>query len=427
MWSKHKEDEFAKLLTTHLSPSHPIQSLEFLKGRDAQLKEIERSWPMQGRQFFVYGYRGVGKTSLAQTAAFRHQSADTNPILLNCSSTSTCFELIRDLCAQAIPSDPRLAKQIVSGGAEAKMFGLALSAKGSEELGKIPVPTSTNEAVQMLEFLASKHSKLPVVIIDEFDLLTNKTEHENFASLVKQIGDRGIPIKLIFCGIGDSLDELFQAHDSTYRYFHVVKVDRLGFEPRCEIITSAAKALGITIDTTTVYRIAKISDGFPHFIHLVCEKLFWVVYEDPASNGRATADHYEEAVNRAVEAIEAQLKRPYEMATRKYSNDYEPVLWALADNHELQRPSREIHASYLRIMEAMNKEPLKKSQFHNRMNNMKKPAYGAVLVASRAGWYEFKEKMLRGYARLRAAQSHVDLEIDHPLQARRFPPQSQIR
>jgi hypothetical protein len=59
-----------------------------------------------------------------------------------------------------------------------------------------------------------------------------------------------------------------------------VKLERLVWEPRFEIIMTAAEALGIAVDETTKIRIARVSDGFPHFIHLVCEKLFWEVYED---------------------------------------------------------------------------------------------------------------------------------------------------
>src|SRR5262249_3597352 len=118
---------------------------------------------------------------------------------------------------------------------------------------------------------------------------------------------------------------------------------------------------------------------------------------------------------------------PYEKATRKYKNDYEEVLWAVADDHQLQRPTNEILQSYLRIMERRNKPALNKTQFYARMNNMKKEPYGEVLIGTRAGWYEFREKMLRGYARLRASQEGVELDIDHPLQAKRFPQSRQRR
>jgi uncharacterized protein len=183
---------------------------------------------------------------------------------------------------------------------------------------------------------------------------------------------------------------------------------------------TAANALGITIDETTKIRIARVSDGFPHFVHLVCEKLFWAIYEGSVSNMHAKSDHFEQAINNAVSVIEPHLKGPYEKATHNYSNDCEPILWAVADDHQLQRPTREILASYERIMERSGRKPLDRTVFYQRMNRMKDVSLGSILVGTRSGWYEYREKMMRGYARMRASQQGVALEAEHPLQGKRF-------
>lgn len=150
--------------------------------------------------------------------------------------------------------------------------------------------------------------------------------------------------------------------------------------------------------------------------------MFWIVYE--LKNATATPDNYEAAVHKAVADIESHLKIPYERATKKYSNDCEEVLWAVADDHQLQRPSREIHKSYVRIMERdpRRKKPLSLKQFQNRMNALKTPAHGSILTGTRQGWYECTEKMMRGYARLRASEQGIELEAEHPLQEKRFGP-----
>src|SRR5882762_2019178 len=46
-------------------------------------------------------------------------------------------------------------------------------------------------------------------------------------------------------------------------------LERLGPHPCLEIIVSAFQALGIGVEDTTAYRIARISDGFPHYVHLI--------------------------------------------------------------------------------------------------------------------------------------------------------------
>jgi hypothetical protein len=45
---------------------------------------------------------------------------------------------------------------------------------------------------------------------------------------------------------------------------------------------------------------------------------------------------------------------------------------------------------------------------------LKQPSHGCILTATRQGWYEFTEKMIRGYVRLKAEQANIILEVDHP-------------
>lgn len=413
------EREFGRTLQTVLSPSRAIQSPEFLRGRAAQLDGIRKAFYSPGRQVFIHGYRGVGKTSLAQTAAFQQQSTDGQPIMLSCGRGATFFKIIHDMFREAIPSDPRELQRTLEGNLGASYSGFSAGLKASMQQGKVPTPETLNDAVRYTAFIASAHSQEPVVIIDEFDLLKDPADQEMFADYVKQVGDQQIPIRIIFCGIGESLEDLFRAHESAHRYFHTVRLDRLEWEPRFEIIETAARKLEIDVDEDTRIRIARISDGFPHYIHLLCEKLFWLVFEE-TDDGRVTGDLFEQALYRAAEDMAPQLKMPYEKATRKYTNNYEEVLWAVADNHQLQRPTAEILESYNRIMRILQKDPLDRKKFYTRMNNLKKESHGSILIGSRAGWYEYREKMLRGYARLRAEQSGVGLDIEHPLQKKRI-------
>jgi|ERR1017187_2153403 replication-associated recombination protein RarA len=68
-------EDFANLLHANLSPTSPIQSQEHLFGRSKQLQLIEQALCAPGRSIFIYGDRGVGKTSLAQTVAYSHQGS----------------------------------------------------------------------------------------------------------------------------------------------------------------------------------------------------------------------------------------------------------------------------------------------------------------------------------------------------------------
>ena len=411
------EREFGLVLNTVLSPSHPLQSEEYLRGREEQLGGIRKALYSSVRHKFIHVFRGVGKSSLAQTAALS-ASSHHDPILLGCDQGGTLASMMRDLYEEAKGLSPNVEKIVKEGSAGFSFGPLTGGGKLTIHEGRIEEPNSINEAVRLVDHIAKVFGEDLVVVIDEFDQIQDKEEQQKFTNFIKQISDRHIAAKFIFCGIGESIDALMAAHGSADRYFHTVALGRLDWDSRTEIVKVAADTLGVEIDDTTIYRIAKISDGFPHYVHLIAEKLFWRVYE-AQNDGHVTGELFEVAMRDASDAMEMKLKQPYEQATRKYTNDYEPILFAVADGHELQRRSTEIFSSYQRIMDSLGRAPLSREKFNARMNNLKRDSYANILSATRSGWYEFSEKVIRGYARLRAEQCGADLEVDHPIAKRR--------
>lgn len=410
--SSRSEQEFGVLMASVLSPSRPLQSEEFLRGRAEHLAGIRRAFFQPGRHILIHGLRGVGKSSLAQTAAFQ-LSERIDPILVGCDRSSTFTSVIRDIFDSAESLDPRLTEKTRELAGGFSKFGITANGKVQLKYDQKVDPSSINEAVRLIDFISKSIAGEPVFVVDEFDLLKDSSEQEAFADFAKQLSDRHINARFIFCGIAQSAELLMAAHASVDRYFHTIDLGRLPWEARFEIVQEAATQLGLQIDDNTVIRIAMISDGFPHYVHFISEKLFWCIFE--ANNGgEATPQLFEEAMIKASDAMDMKLRAPYEKATRKYQNDYEYVLWAAADGHEFTRRSADIFSSYERIMRNLDEDALPREKFNQRINSLKKPTHDEVLTGSRQGWYEFTEKMLRGYVRLRAAQANVLLYGDHP-------------
>src|SRR4029078_8870965 len=88
------EYQFAPRLAGVLSPSRPIRTPEHLRGRERDLVTIKRALYATGRHIFIYGDRGVGKSSLAATAAYQYQSSDAEPIFIAGSLDETFNSLI---------------------------------------------------------------------------------------------------------------------------------------------------------------------------------------------------------------------------------------------------------------------------------------------------------------------------------------------
>jgi hypothetical protein len=406
------KERFSKVLYTHLSPTRPVQSEENLHGRAQQLRQIDQALCSPGRSIFIYGDRGIGKSSIAQTVAHAHQSARHEPIILGCEAKTTFAQIIGNVLSLLREPD---GKSTLSGSAKLgfKGFGLELAGKREPSVRPDLSDLSINVAVRVLKEAAARRSGTTVAVIDEFDRITGDDERTHFADFIKQIGDQELGVKFIFCGVADSLDKLLGAHESAFRYIAGISIARLPWEARYEIIDQASNALGVTVSDHPRFRIAAISDGFPHFVHLVSEKLFWEMLSDDQQRVRPTKANYQAAVSAAVHGIEQHLKKTYDKATIRGSGEYEHILWAVADHGDLDRNTESMFQSYLRVAASMASDPLDRDAFVARLSVLKSDSCGRILQSERRGFYRYREGMMRGYVRLRAEERGIELNTDY--------------
>jgi hypothetical protein len=270
-----------------------------------------------------------------------------------------------------------------------------------------------NHVVALLSQISANTKEDTVVVIDEFDRIASDEERSHFADFIKQIGDQKITVRFVFCGVGESLDKLLGAHGSCYRYLESVELPRLSWDARWEIVDRAAAALKVTVGDRPRFRIAAISDGFPHYVHLVCEKLFWEMFEDTEPCIAAGSGHYTSAVAASVLGIEQHLKQTYDSAIMQNADGFEEVLWAVADHSDLFRRPDSIYESYLNIMRAANRTALDRHIFAARLRTLKSARCNQIVATNGAGWLHFRESIVRGYVRLRAEEQGVELALEY--------------
>ena len=182
-----------------------------------------------------------------------------------------------------LPSVHFLELEETSIGVEKVKIDLKLvsfAIKDSLNRHEAPQINTLNDAVDVLNSIAGCFGSTPVVIIDEFDRIQDKTDQQLFSELIKQIVDQEINIKLIFCGIGASMEELLGAHLSSSRSVRPIELERLDDCSLRQIIKISSKALNIEVDEETEKRIAILSDGYPYFVHLVCEHMYLSAFDD---------------------------------------------------------------------------------------------------------------------------------------------------
>lgn len=408
------ESEFVSKLRHYLSPSKPIASIELLHGRSSALRKIEKALHADCRNIFIYGDRGVGKSSLAQTAATQYQSADNNFVLVECCRDSTFFGIVESVARKATNNALRKVEQSRTTKLSVPVLSHEITKKTTTDHHALGSIKSIDHASDVIDYIGKLHSEKPIVVIDEFDAIESQKERELFSIFIKHLGDKNINVKFIFAGIAQSLETLLGAHLSSIRQFETIKLERLSWDARWEIVEYAAQGLGLEITKEFLIRIAGISDGFPYYVHLIAEKLFWHLFENEHDCATVTIEDYYQGINDAIEAISPHLKHPYDKATLARDLHYHYVLWAMADAYDLHRNTNNIYKSYQSIMEADGEVCLDRTAFLRRLNSLKQKSSDFILVgvAGRMGWYQFRESMVRGYVRLVAESNGIELKAE---------------
>src|SRR5258708_3075702 len=104
------DEQLREVLAENLTPSDTIKTPDRLFGRENNLRTIDRALNSPGRQIFIYGDRGVGKTSLARTAAYLHSATDSPPIYVMCGKNSSFSEVMHAVGNAMISVEDRVEK-----------------------------------------------------------------------------------------------------------------------------------------------------------------------------------------------------------------------------------------------------------------------------------------------------------------------------
>lgn len=411
------EDSLREVLREGFTPSKEIDTPERLLGRRNSLRDIGRAFNSRGRHAFIYGDRGVGKTSLAVTAASIEASSSGLPIYVACGKTSSFSDVFQAIGNGVIEVEKRFRENKLAGGLKFGIEGMSVAANLSKESAtNVPSPKTVQDAIDILKFVSAKGMGRKVVIVDELDRIASEHDRALFAEVIKNGSAVGDDVKIIYCGIGQSVDELLGAHLSVGRYFEPVEVEKLSHDILWRIVSGVAEELEISIPQEFLTRIGVISDGFPHFVHLMGECMIWEMHDDSRELQACERSHFEGGVRGALQRTEPALRLAYQKATEKTKNksQYEEALWALADTSETRRQIKEIfERSYIRIQnEIGDKKYMDKQTLNARLLTLRDERHGSVVVGHGAGYFSFRENVFRGFVRLKAETEKVPLKRD---------------
>ncbi len=376
------------------TPSAPIIERTLFAGRAKELDTLFKACGTPGGHAILFGERGVGKTSLANvfTSIMGAVSAEIRAAKVTCSSGDTYQQVVRKLLRQVdIPIE---SARTVGFMSERKEGFFRLDHMLAED----------EDSPEDLRFLIDKLRLTLVLVIDEFDRLS-EPERVQFADAVKVFSDNATSVTVVLVGVAHSVDDLVSAHQSTQRALSQVRVERMGIEESIEIVAQRLPLVEMTAADTVVDAIARLSQGLPHFVHLLGLETVLAGVADGASV--LDESYLRAGLRGAIQSADQSIVRAYVDAVQSPRVDalFAKVLCACAmaetDLEGCFRPR-----SVLPHLQRVH-PPAKMSTFMKHLNTFS-TARGPVLeqLGSRRKYrFRFRNPMMRAYVLIQAVAS----------------------
>lgn len=357
-------------VATVFTPASPIDKLALLAGRTEILMDVVNAILPRGQHVVLYGERGVGKTSLTNVLSeVLGRIEDSTPFRkarINCNTTDD-FESIW-----------------------IKVF---------RELD-LTVPTGTQIEPEEVRYqLGQLGNEMSLVILDELDRLEDDEALSLLADTVKTLSDNGSSTTLVLVGVADSVTELVGDHLSVERALIQIPMPRMSNRELQEILDKGMAVLGTSIDDRPKQRIARLSEGLPHYTHLL--SLYATQRSVMDDRTVVTMEDVDGAIRMAINKAQQTIQTAYLDATRspRTDNRFKEVLLAcaLAPKDPLGYFTG---AGVRRPLSMITGRPYEISGFTRHLGEFMKPHRGPALIQigeSHRHFYRFANPLLQPF------------------------------
>lgn len=247
-------------LAVYFKPGTPIDSEQLFAGRQRQIQDVMNAIIQPGLHIIMYGERGVGKTSLAKVVSDIMRRAENfktlNSGTINCDPADNFNTLWRKIFREL-----SVEMELQEAGFEKQTLASA-------------IPLAENLPKQKLQpddirYFLSKIKGPIVLIIDELDRLSDRMSRLQLADTIKNLSDHAIDATLVLVGVGDSVDELIEDHQSIDRSLVQTPMQRMSSMELITILRIGELGAGIIIPEECKAWITRLSQGLPHYTHLL--------------------------------------------------------------------------------------------------------------------------------------------------------------
>ena len=355
-------------LSKWFTPNRPIDLPEYLSGRMDLIYRIRDAVSTQGLHVILYGDRGIGKTSLARVMAYMTQEPDrkdgTRAILISCDSNDDYASIWRKVFQEIMLAQRQLG------------FIQQTAAITIERMDVKEPITSPND----VRILIKSFPNPTVIIIDEFDRVkTSSDARRLMADTIKLFSDTNVNTTIILVGVAESISEMIHEHQSIARNIAQVLVEPMTNAELAEIIQKGYSGSNLAYESGLDYRIAALSQGYPHYTHLLG---LWAGRK-AIETGRSEVSEtdLEQAIHAAIQNTAGGIIQEYEVAidSSQPDNLFKDVLLACALADKDSRGRFSIKSLREPLRQILNRPTIRSVAYQGHLAKFCEPHRGPVL------------------------------------------------
>lgn len=290
----------------------PVQEEELFAGRTSEVRRILDAVFERSRHVVLYGERGVGKTSIANVFWRRYN------------------QMLKTVIAARVQADP----SDTFASLWAKVFDEFVSV--AQSIGRFDLAPIDN-SLEIIspdqvrrEFQKCKPNSLPIVIIDEFDKLTDNDARLLTANVIKYLYDYSVNVTVILVGVSEDIPSLIADHQSIDRAITQIKLNRMSDAELNEVINTRLSRTAMKLNGDARWTIVTLSRGLPYFVQMLGK--YAATCAARAKRMTINVADVEAAMDLFIQDSEQKLRSAYALATESNQRDslFKQVLLACA-------------------------------------------------------------------------------------------------
>lgn len=375
-------------------PSAPIDSRAF-SGRESQITTVVNVCVQRGQHVVIFGERGAGKTSLVNTVCGMLRTKFVMPECgtINCDQTTTFDSLWRAIFSE-----------------------IPLSRNSTVNRGVSSADRTQGTYAQLLPEEVTPHSVRTILqnrgrflfIIDEVDRIKDKTTTTLLADTIKTLSDHATDATLILVGVAESVDTLIAEHESIQRALIQLHMPRMSQIEIDRVIDNGLANVGMTIEQAARNLIHKLSQGLPHYAHLL--GMHSALAAAAKDRLQITFDDTQRALRKALRYAHQGIAEEYERATTSSEETlYRWVLLACALAKTDQHGYFTANDLVLPMSMIMKKE-CSVSLFSQHLHAFCDVKHGPALVRTaiaRGYKYKFRNAIMQPYVLMKGLEARI--------------------